>query len=92
MPAQQAQQFSSLASEALMLAIVLSAPILAAVFIAGLVSWAVQTYTKRDDPGIAYVSRIAAVAVTVMIAGPWIGARIGDFAGRMWALVQSVGL
>lgn len=92
MPAQQAQQFSSLAVEALVLALVLSAPIMAAVLLAGLLTSFLRAYTKLSDPGLTYVARIGAVALAAMIAGPWMGSRIGDFAGRMWALIQAVQL
>jgi flagellar biosynthesis protein FliQ len=69
-----------LGREALILALVVSAPPLVAALLTGLVVGALQAATQIQDPGVAVVPRVCAVVGAVIIAAPWIGAHVVRFA------------
>ena len=75
-----------LAREALVLALLLSAPPLLAALLSGLVTGLLQAVTQVQDPALGAVPRIAAVLATLAIAGPWIAGRLAAFAGEVLAL------
>jgi flagellar biosynthesis protein FliQ len=75
-----------LAREALLLALLLSAPPLAAALLAGLVTGLLQAATQVQEPSLSAVPRIAAVLGALVVAGPWIGARLVRFAAEALAL------
>ncbi|MCP4675640.1 MAG: flagellar biosynthetic protein FliQ [Deltaproteobacteria bacterium] len=79
------------AREALVLVLLLSIPILGAALVAGLATAALQTLTRVSEPALTHVPRIVAVAAAVLIAAPWISARVAGFADRVWSLVHAVG-
>lgn len=79
-----------IARQALVLALVLSIPVLGAALVASLLTALLQTFTRVSDPVIAHVPRIAAVAVAFLIAAPWMSGRVGEFAERVWSLIQTV--
>ncbi len=81
-----------IAREALVLSVILSLPVIGAAFIAGLVSACLQALTRVSEPALTNVPRIAAVALAVWIAAPWMGGRVAGFAERVWILVQTVHL
>ncbi len=69
-----------LGREALLLALLVSAPPLGAALLIGLVVGTLQAATQIQDPGVAVVPRLCAVLGALAIAGPWIGARVVRFA------------
>lgn len=81
-----------IAREALMIAVLLSLPVLGAAFIASFVSAALQTFTKVSEPALSHVPRIVAVGAIVIAAAPWMAARIAGFAERVWSLLHDVQL
>jgi flagellar biosynthesis protein FliQ len=81
-----------IAREALIIVILLSLPLLAAAFVASLLSAALQSLTRVSEPGLTQVPRIAAVGITATVASPWISGRIAGFAERIWSLMQAVNL
>jgi flagellar biosynthesis protein FliQ len=78
--------------EGFILSILLTLPVLAGVLVAGLASGLVQMVTKQPEPSLSHVFRIAAVALAVLLAAPWMFARVTGFAERVWAMVQGVGI
>jgi flagellar biosynthesis protein FliQ len=68
-----------LGREALLLALVVSAPPLLAALVTGLVVGALQAATQIQDPGVGVVPRLCAVLGAVAIAAPWIGAHVVRF-------------
>ena len=84
------EHLTQLVNEAAMLAIWLSAPPIAAAFIAGLVTGAGQTAAQIQDPAISAGPRMAAVYASIVLASPWIGAQaiaLTETAFRTIALV-----
>jgi flagellar biosynthesis protein FliQ len=68
-----------LGREALLLALLVSAPPLGAALLVGLVVGTFQAATQIQDPGVAVVPRLCAVLGALAIASPWIGARVVRF-------------
>ncbi len=64
-----------LVRHALMMAMWISLPLLAVLFLIGIVVSLVQTLTSIQDPSFGVVPRLAAVLVTMLIALPWMMTR-----------------
>lgn len=75
-----------LAREAILLALLLSAPPLGAAFAVGLLTGILQAATQVQEPALGVVPRLASVLLSLAFAGPWIGARLVRFASDCIAL------
>jgi flagellar biosynthesis protein FliQ len=75
-----------LSREALVLALLLSAPPLLAALLTGLVTGLLQAVTQVQDQALGAVPRIAAVLSALVLLGPWMGGRLARFAGEVLAL------
>ena len=80
----------AIAREGLLLALMLSLPILGAAFLAGVLLAVLQTFTKLSEPALTYIPRIAAVTLAVLFAAPWGAQRVAAFAEHVWSLIQTV--
>jgi type III secretory pathway component EscS len=65
--------------EALLVALAVSAPPLAAALLVGLVTGALQAVTQIQDHALGAVPRLAAVLAVVGLAAPWTAARVVRF-------------
>ena len=77
--------------EGFLLALLLVAPVLVAAVIAGVLSGLLGAFTQIQDPSVSMVPRVAAVAATIVLFAPSIGAQLVAFANRIWPLIASVG-
>jgi len=77
-----------LGREALVLALLLSAPPLAAALLVGLVTGVLQAASQLQEHALGAVPRIAAVTAALVVAGPWIGGRLARFAAEVLALAS----
>ena len=68
-----------LGREALLLALWISAPPLAAALLSGLVMGALQAATQIQEPSVAVVPRLCAVLGALVLAAPWSGAQVVRF-------------
>jgi len=75
-----------LAREALMLALLLSTPPLLAALLVGLCTGLLQAVTQIQEQSLGAVPRIAAVFGALLVAGPFIGARLARFTEQALAL------
>ncbi len=73
------------AQEALLLSIAVSLPAVGVAAIAGLLIAVIQAATQVSDITIAHLPRLVAVAITLAVAGPWMGREIAGFAARVFA-------
>lgn len=80
----------ALGREAVLLALLVSAPPLLAALVVGLATGVLQAATQVQDPALGVVPRLAAVLVALGVAGPWIGARLARFAAACLELVPRV--
>ena len=79
-----------LVREAIMLALLMSLPLLGIVLLTSIFTMVIQSLTKVSESALSVVPRILAVMVTLLVAGPWMGSRVAGFAERVWILLQSV--
>jgi type III secretory pathway component EscS len=79
-----------LAREALLLALVLSAPPLGAALLVGLVTGVLQAATQVQEPSLGVVPRLAAVLAALLAAAPWTGARLVRFAADCLSLLPRI--
>ncbi len=78
------------AREALVVALLVSAPPLAAALAVGTATGVLQAATQVQEPSIGVVPRLVAVVVALAVAAPWIGARVARFAAECLELAQRV--
>jgi type III secretory pathway component EscS len=75
-----------LGREALVVALLLSAPPLGAALLVGLVTGALQAATQVQEPSLGVVPRVVAVGAALAAAAPWLGARTVRFAAECFEL------
>jgi type III secretion HrpO family protein len=74
--------------EALILAALVSLPVIGVAAVVGLLVAAVQAATQIQDPTIAHLPRVVAVTATIALLGPWMGSQIATFAERVLLLAR----
>jgi type III secretion protein S len=77
--------------QGLWLAVLLSAPPLLAATICGLAVSLIQAVTQIQDQTLPYVVKLAAVSVTLALAGRWIGVELIRLTEAGFTLVPYVG-
>lgn len=70
--------------EALMIALLVSAPILGAGLLVGLVISLMQAVTQVQEQTLAFVPKIVAMVLVSALLLGWIGMQVGEFATRMF--------
>jgi flagellar biosynthesis protein FliQ len=80
----------SLGREALVVSLLVSAPPLLAALAVGIVTGVLQAATQVQEPTVAVVPRLAAVLGALVLAAPWIGARVVRFAGACLELLPRI--
>jgi len=78
------------AAQALYQALRLSAPVVVAAALIGLVIGALQVLTQVREPGFAFASRLVAISLVLVVAGPWMLATAEQFTLEVWALIAEV--
>ncbi|MGC4088577.1 MAG: flagellar biosynthetic protein FliQ [Polyangiaceae bacterium] len=76
---------SSLSQDALVLALLVSLPVVLVAAVVGLLVAALQAATQIQDATIAHLPRLLAVTLALIVVGPWMGAQIAAFAVRALA-------
>jgi type III secretion HrpO family protein len=71
---------AGLGQSALLLALLISLPVVGVAAVVGLVVAAFQAATQLQDPTIAHLPRLVAVALALVVIGPWMGSEIAGFA------------
>jgi len=74
------------AQSALVLSVAVALPVVGVAAVVGLVVAAFQAASQIQDPTIAHLPRLVAVAAALVILGPWMGSQVGAFAERMLLL------
>ena len=70
--------------EALMMALVLSAPVLGAGLLVGLVISLLQAVTQVQEQTLAFVPKIVAMILVAILLLGWMGSQLSEFATRMF--------
>jgi type III secretion HrpO family protein len=71
------------ASQALMLAVAISLPVVGVAALVGIVTAALQAATQVQDSTLAHLPRLLAVSATLVLLGPWMGGQVVTFATRL---------
>jgi type III secretion HrpO family protein len=71
---------TELGQGALLLAITVSLPVVGLAALVGAFVSALQAATQLQDATLAHLPRLLAVALALVVAGPWMGGEIARFA------------
>lgn len=83
--------YTSLASEALWLILMLSLPPLLASLIVGLVISFLQALTQVQEQTLTFVPKIIATILVLIISAAWMLSTLREFAGRVFEAMLRVG-
>ena len=78
------------AKEALLLAVIVSAPVVLASLLVGLLVSVVQATTQIQEQTLSFVPKLVAVVLALLISGPWVGAQLVRFAALVLDAVPRV--
>ena len=73
------------AQEALLLSVAVALPVVAIAAVVGLLVAVLQAATQIQDYTLAHLPRLLAVAVGLLLLGPWMGGQIAVFAAKILA-------
>lgn len=76
------------ARQALILAALVSLPVVGIAAVVGLFVAAVQAAAQVQDPTLSHLPRMLAVIAALVAAGPWMGHQIAGFAERTFSMLN----
>ncbi len=76
------------AQQALVLAALVSLPVVGVAALVGLFVAAIQAAAQVQDPTLSHLPRMLAVIAALVVAGPWRGHQIAGFAERAFSMVH----
>lgn len=76
--------------EALKTAALLTAPLLFAALVVGLIISLLQAITSIQEMTLSYVPKMAVVAVVLLVLGPWMMSILSDFTINVLQFIPSV--
>lgn len=71
---------TELGENAVLLSLAVSLPVIGVAALVGALVSALQAATQLQDATLAHLPRLLAVALALVVAGPWMGAQIAKFA------------
>jgi flagellar biosynthetic protein FliQ len=83
-------ELARLASEALSLALWVSAPALGASVVVGLIVAMLSATTQVQDPALSHVPKTAAVALVLLAAGGWMATEIATFTRELFTALPTL--
>jgi type III secretion protein S len=81
---------SKLASEALMLILQLSGPMVGLAAVIGLLFGFLQAVTQLQDQTTTFAVKLVAVMALLLVLMPWLGVKLNNYAERMFEQVVKV--
>jgi type III secretion HrpO family protein len=84
------EDISKLASDALLLAITMSAPLVGAAAVIGLLFGFVQAVTQLQDQASIFAVKVVVIFVLLIVLGPWLGSLAFSYAERVMTLIVEV--
>jgi flagellar biosynthetic protein FliQ len=79
------EQASDLLHDTLMLAMIISAPVLLIGLVVGLIISLFQAVTQIQEQSLVFVPKIAAMVFAAMFLMPWISRRLLEYAALMFS-------
>ncbi|MBP9885228.1 MAG: flagellar biosynthesis protein FliQ [Leptospiraceae bacterium] len=80
----------SLIREALLIALKVSAPILITALIVGLVIGVLQTTTSIQEPTIAFVPKLIAIFIVIIIFASWMVRTMTDYTRNIFMMIEKI--
>jgi flagellar biosynthesis protein FliQ len=80
----------TLIREALFIAIKISAPILITALIVGLILGIIQTTTSIQEPTIAFVPRLIAIFIVIIIFASWMVRTMTDYTRNIFMMIEKI--
>jgi flagellar biosynthetic protein FliQ len=77
--------------EALLLMVMASAPPLLASLVAGALASTLQAITSIQESTLSVVPKLVAAILSLVLAGPWIGAQLTRFTVEVFKILPGVG-
>ena len=84
------QMVVTIGREALMLTLMISAPMLLFGLVIGLIISIFQAVTQIQEMTLTFVPKVLAVAVALLVFLPWIINKMTDFTTHMFALIPNL--
>lgn len=85
-----AQMVLSVGQDALLMLLMVSAPVLGAALVVGLLVSLFQAVTQIHEATLAFVPKLIAVIAVFAIAGPWMLTMLVEYIRRMFEAIPSV--
>lgn len=79
---------TELVRQTLVLALLVSAPMLVIGIAVGIFVSLLQAITQIQEQSLSFVPKIAAMVASVVLFMPWIGHRVMEYAAAMFSLTQ----
>jgi len=80
----------TMGQQALEVTLLLSAPLLGAVLVTGLVVSVFQAATQINEQTLSFIPKLLALAATMVVAGPWMLALFTDFMQRLFSGIPQI--
>lgn len=80
----------SLARAAVETTLLVSAPLLLAALVVGLVVSVFQAATQINEMTLSFIPKLVAVFVTLIVAGPWMLTLLTDFMQRLYGSIPTL--
>ena len=80
----------NLVQQALEVTILLSAPLLLAALVTGLVVSVFQAATQINEMTLSFIPKLLAIFATMVLAGPWMMNVIVDFTRRLFSAIPGL--
>lgn len=80
----------ALGQRALIVALLVSAPVLGLSLVVGLVVGLFQATTQINEQTMSFVPKIAVVMLSVLIFGPWMYGVMRDFTVQLWGTIPQL--
>ncbi|MBO9714816.1 MAG: flagellar biosynthesis protein FliQ [Sphingomonas sp.] len=86
----EADRALNLLNDMLWSCVVVAGPVLAVTLIVGTVVSVLQVATQLQEMTLSYVPKLLATAVVLILLGPWMIARITDFARGLYLAIPAL--
>lgn len=80
----------TMGQQALEVTMLISAPLLGAVLLTGLVVSVFQAATQINEQTLSFIPKLVALAAVLVVAGPWMLAVITDFMQRLYGSIPQI--
>jgi flagellar biosynthetic protein FliQ len=80
----------SMSHQAMYVALMLASPLLLVALVVGLVVSLFQAATQINESTLSFIPKLIAVAVTLVIAGPWMLATLLDYMRHVFTITPAI--